>query len=139
MEKKLLLGIALGLSVISLANAPSKSQNYRMKNLETRIEYTYQYSKSEKIEELTNFYKQQIEDERQQMEDEKNLADFLDLETPAFRNSAEKIKEELTLKLTIKRSKKFVEEVYRSAKGIKYEKERILALIYAEYKSLKDI
>jgi spore germination cell wall hydrolase CwlJ-like protein len=72
MEKKLLLGIALGLSVISLANAPSKSQNHKMKNLETKLEYTYQYSKSEKIEELTNFYKQEIKDERQQIEDEKN-------------------------------------------------------------------
>jgi spore germination cell wall hydrolase CwlJ-like protein len=67
MEKKLLLGIALGLSVISLANAPSKSQNHqiqRLKNLETKLEYTYQYSQPEKIEELKDFYRQQIYNER---------------------------------------------------------------------------
>lgn len=71
MEKKLLLGIALGLSVISLANAPSKSQNYqnqRTKNLEARIEYP----DSKYVQELKQIYKQQIEAERQIIENEEN-------------------------------------------------------------------
>jgi hypothetical protein len=62
MEKKLLLGIALGLSVISLANAPERGLNkeFVKKNLETRLEIP----DNKYVQELKDFYKQQIYNER---------------------------------------------------------------------------
>jgi|WetSurMetagenome_2_1015567.scaffolds.fasta_scaffold31575_2 soluble lytic murein transglycosylase-like protein len=62
---------------------------------------------------------------------EKRIND-LDLETPAFKSLAEKRDEEATLKIAVKRSKKYVDEFFKISKDIPYEKERIFALIYAE-------
>jgi spore germination cell wall hydrolase CwlJ-like protein len=67
MKKKIILGLALALSVIPLANAPTKSlASKKFKNLETRIEYPG----NKYVKELKDYYKQQIENEKNYVTDD---------------------------------------------------------------------
>ncbi|MCK9568008.1 lytic transglycosylase domain-containing protein [Candidatus Pacearchaeota archaeon] len=123
MKKKIILGLALALSLIPSANAPTKDfENERQINYNIKKEVEKRIMSPTINANLLN-YKLLIKE---------NITDSLDLETPAFRNIIERIKGEITLEQTIKKSRKFVDEFYQSTDEIKYEKERIFALIYAE-------
>jgi len=95
MKKKIILGLALALSIIPSANAPTKEFEKEKINYEIKKEVEKRIESSTINANILNY----------NLLIKENIIDSLDLETPAFRNFIEKINGEITLKQTIKKIK----------------------------------